>query len=262
MSNDNQTVSPQTRPLYKFAYVHRINERLAELKDAAEQENWTYANTESAGPLPVLYSYFHYTFNRVEEQGKIAITDDRESACFNTGLVTDFQEPIFALFSKNAEIDREPWRFVKFMRKGENDASRFPQLPEMATYFSDPSKLVYDPRNELRVNYEHIISDNKGRFPEPFRSMENHQLQLNLKGAVENAIERVRRNYKAAVPQFHRDNIQLLLPLCLSNAKKADLAMVVEEKDEFYRAATCLTIDMAYNNARLLARPDRDWLQP
>ena len=42
----------------------------------------------------------------------------------------------------------------------------------------------------------------------------------------------------------------------------ADLALVVERHSTFYRAATCLTLDMAYNNARQIARPDRDWLQP
>jgi hypothetical protein len=34
------------------------------------------------------------------------------------------------------------------------------------------------------------------------------------------------------------------------NPSKADLALVVERFSDFYRAATCLTLDMAYNNAR------------
>ena len=56
--------------------------------------------------------------------------------------------------------------------------------------------------------------------------------------------------------------IQLLLPLCLSDPQRADLALVIDSQGEFYRAATCLTLDMAYNNARRLVKPDRDWLQP
>ncbi|RKG82006.1 DUF3825 domain-containing protein [Corallococcus sp. CA049B] len=83
-----------------------------------------------------------------------------------------------------------------------------------------------------------------------------------MKGAVENAKERVARNYKAAVPQYHKGRVQLLLPLCMTAPGKADLAIVVERLDGFYRAATCLTFDMAYSNARLLARPDQDWLHP
>ena len=63
-------------------------------------------------------------------------------------------------------------------------------------------------------------------------------------------------------PQYYKGQVQLLLPLCFDNPQRADLALVVERHQTFYRATTCLTLDMAYNNARQLARPDRDWLQP
>jgi Domain of unknown function (DUF3825) len=72
----------------------------------------------------------------------------------------------------------------------------------------------------------------------------------------------VKRNYKTAIPQYYDASIQLLLPLSLTDPSKADLALVVERFSDFYRASTCLTLDMAYNNARQLAKPDRDWLQP
>jgi len=92
--------------------------------------------------------------------------------------------------------------------------------------------------------------------------MENYALQIVLKGAIDSAKERVKRSYKTAIPQYYRGQIQLLLPLCLSNPQRADLALVVERHSTFYLAATCLTLDMAYNNARQIAKPDRDWLQP
>ncbi len=79
----------QGRPLYDFAYVHRIDERLAQLATLAEDEDWGYTATESDHAFPVLYYYFHYTFMRVQEQGKIVQTEDDSFACFNTGLVTD-----------------------------------------------------------------------------------------------------------------------------------------------------------------------------
>lgn len=47
--------------------------------------------------------------------------------------------------------------------------------------------------------------------------MEDYALQIFLKGAIDNAKERVRRNYKTAIPQYYRGKIQLLLPLCLGN---------------------------------------------
>ena len=123
---------------------------------------------------------------------------------------------------------------------------------------------IYDIRKELVVNIEHMIVDNKPRFPEPFNTMPDYQLKLYIDGCVKAAIERVKRNYKVAIPQYFltTGTIQLLIPLCLSNPNVADLAIVVEDYGSMYRASTCLTLDMAMNNARLLARPDRDWLNP
>ena len=83
-----------------------------------------------------------------------------------------------------------------------------------------------------------------------------------LHGAVEDAKKRIRRNYKTAVPQFFKNRIQLLLPLCLKEERKADLALAVEKENDIYRATTCLTLDMAFNNARLIAKPDDEWLKP
>ena len=93
--------------------------------------------------------------------------------------------------------------------------------------------------------------------------MGKYQLRIFLDGAIRSAQERVRRNYKAAIPQYYRGRLQLLLPICLSNPRQADLALVVERHgSSFYRSATCLTLDQAFNNARLIAKPDQDWLQP
>jgi hypothetical protein len=52
------------------------------------------------------------------------------------------------------------------------------------------------------------------------------------------------------------------LPLCLLKPSVADLALVVSTKEGQYRGDTILTLDMAYSNARLLCRPDSDWLKP
>lgn len=248
--------------LKQFAYLGNVSEKLEELSVLAESENWDYQFTASEYNKPILYSFLIYTFDRIEEENKIAKLSDGSYSCFNTGLVTANQEPIFALFEKNRVLDRQPWFLHGFLRRGDARLSRFSMLPPMAHYFDDPSELIFDTRMELRVNYEHMIQDNKSRFPVPFNSFGDYQLQTNLRGAIENSKERVARNYKAAVPQYHKGRIQLLLPLCLSQPGRADLAIVVERLEGFYRAATCLTLDMAYNNARLLARPDRDWLQP
>ena len=80
--------------------------------------------------------------------------------------------------------------------------------------------------------------------------------------AINHAIMRVERNYKTGIPMYNRGRIQLLLPLFLLNRDPANLALVVSRSGEVYDGSTVLTLDMAYNNARLITRPDKEWLNP
>ena len=72
--------------------------------------------------------------------------------------------------------------------------------------------------------------------------------------------QRVSANYKLAIPQYYEGKIQLLLPLCLMSDNKPDIAIAVTKKNGCYQGHTCLTLDMAYNNARLIAKPESNWL--
>ena len=241
----------------------KFDEHIDSLVELAESENWNYQNTNSTDTHPILRNYFNYTYRRIAEEKKISITQNESNSCWNTGLITEGQEPIYAVFSKNHLDDATTyWHFWKFCRQGQRELNRFSSLPEMANYFEDPSLLVFDTRKELRVNVDHIVTENKGRFPQNLRNMNDYGLQNLVRGAIDAAQIRVHRNYKTAIPQYYRGSIQILLPLCLVDSARADLALVIERFSDFYRAATCLTLDMAYNNARQLARPDRDWLAP
>jgi len=246
-----------------FVMMPRFGDDIDGLSRLAESEEWDYQHTPPTNPHPILRNYITYTYRRLTEEKKICITSDEEYCCWNTGLITPSQEPIYILLSKNKLASSQPyWHFWKFARKGEWELNKFPVLPEMAHYFDDPSVLVFDTRKELRVNVEHVVSDNLNRFPAALQDMKPFGLQNLVKGAIDSAKERVKRNYKTAIPQYYSGAIQLLLPLSLTDPSRADLALVVDRFSDFYRAATCLTLDMAYNNARQLARPDRDWLAP
>jgi hypothetical protein len=248
--------------LLDFAFIPAMDEQLRSLAGLAEKEDWAYHNTPSEHEFPILYNYLRYSYRRLAEEDRIALSTDEQFACFNTGLVTQNQEALFACFEVHRDPERQPWYFKDWLRKGQRELNRFHELPDMAHYFEDPSCLVFDTRKELRVNIEHMIESNKQRFPEPYASMDNYGLQTFLKGAIDNAKERVKRSYRTAIPQYYNGQVQLLLPLCLASASKADLAMVIEHHPTFHRATTCLTLDMAYNNARQITKPDRDWLQP
>jgi hypothetical protein len=249
--------------MFDFGFFPEVDERLGELAELAEPEDWTYHHTPSNYPYPILYNYVRCTYERLAEERKIALSEDGQFSCFNTGLVTPNQEALYASFEANRREDAQPWYFKGWFRQGQWELNKFPELPDLAHYFDDPTCLVFDHRRGLRVNVEHIIAETpRDRFPEPYGSMDDYALQTVLKGTIDNARQRVRRSYKTAIPQYYRGHVQLLLPLCLSNPQRADLALVVERHATFYRASTCLTLDMAYSNARQLAKPDRDWLQP
>jgi hypothetical protein len=249
--------------LFDVIFIPKMPEKLAALAALAEPENWDYVKLHSDNEKPILFYYLQYTFSRLAEQGKVVVSDDGKWLTFDTGLVTPHQEPIFLLASHNhLPKAKQTWHFTSWCRKGQADLNRFSTLPEMATYFTNVCNLVIEPSKDIRSNVEHIIETNRERFPSPYKEMPAYQLQIFLTGAINNARERARRNYKTAIPQFYNGKVQLLLPLSLTDPEEADLALVLEDHDTFYRASTCLPLDWAYSNARQLARPDRDWLKP
>ena len=250
--------------LFDFAWFPNRDDQLRDLAEQAEGEEWQYQHSPNMYEFPILFNYIRHTYIRIAEERKINLASNGDFACFNTGLVTPNQESLFASFEANRREDaRQQWYFKGWFRRGQWELNIFSELPDLAHYFDDPSLLVLDTRKQFRVNIEHIIEATpRERFSEPYLSMPDFALQNILNGAINNARDRARRNYKTAIPQYYKSQVQLLLPLCLSNPQHADLALVAEIHEDFYRATTCLTLDMAYNNARQLAKPDRDWLQP
>lgn len=87
-----------------------------------------------------------------------------------------------------------------------------------------------------------------------------------LDDAVSLAVKRCEWNYKTAIPIFYHvtNGISLLLPLCLSDDEQsADVALVVEKQESGnYQGQTILTLQMAYLDARLICRPNSEWLDP
>ena len=235
-----------------------------DLADMAETEDWEYHSTPTKYERPILFNYVNYTYKRLAQENKITVSKDGCFSCFNTGLVTNNQEPIYALFETNREKDLEPWVFKGWFRHGDHKLTIFSELPDIANYINDPACLYFDPKKDFRINIEHLIENTRReRFPEPYKSQTDHALQATIRGSIDNTKERVRRNYKTAIPCFFRDKIHLLLPLCLKDSKHADLALAIEiNENGGYRAATCLTLSMAYCDARLIAKLDREWLIP
>ncbi len=282
--------------IFDFAKVADWDDRLHALAEIAEPERWTYLQAPSRSPLPVIDNYIKYTFLRVFDQQKIVETD--RLACFNTGLLTPGQEEIFALFTISETYDRtqpissinKKWWLKSWASSGDRLLTDFMEFPPLAEYWNDPKELIFDPKLQVQLSLDHIVKDNLNRFPEElggkvdrngvptdlgeqadeddFEAPEGtggvHSIPMAtrnaLEGAMKHSIRLAQRSYRIAVPQFYNGRIQLLLPLYLRDSQRPDLALTLERHGGWYRAATVLYTDWAYRHARLLARPNSEWL--
>ncbi|MCL1939959.1 MAG: DUF3825 domain-containing protein [Desulfovibrionaceae bacterium] len=250
---------PVYENLFDFAYIPEFERLVRSLAQKSQQENWSYDPAQ--GDLNILKNYISHTYKKIAGESKIAATANK--ACFNTGLFAPSNNEIFWVFTKNANANRQPWYSHGVYEASDIILSDFSTLPERASYFTSHEELIYDTNKELRINAGHILDANREnleRIPESVR--DKPFLPTLLLGAVEDAKIKVRQNYRVAVPQYYNNAIQFLLPLCLTGRYVPDVALVVSRQDNFYIGHTCLSLQMAYNNARLIAKPMADWLLP
>lgn len=250
-----------------------------------------------AGPLqphlhPILKSYIATTFYRLQREGKVCVSETDRLAAFNSGLVDRHYDDIYVCFKPNYMPGRMPWVFDGLCTQGEGRLGkelvrRFNPLPQPASYFERKEDLLFDLDRNLVINYDHVLVDNIGRLPLAFieeglrtdhvTSLEEVRERLRsdasafryLRGRLDDAVElarkRVRWNWRTAIPMYYpRANVMsLLLPLCLMDDARADAALVVELMESGnYQGQTILTMQQAYIDARIVCRPDSDWLTP
>jgi hypothetical protein len=242
---------------------------LQRLAEKARPENWDFARAEFKNPrfnYPILANFLNYTFIRLQQQGKIKFSADATRACLNTGLQTPEGKDIYATFYKNqsaVEKGQPDWSLFGYFDAYSSKVRDFEPLPDIATYIDDPGELVYDHRYEFEVDYHHILGDNIDRLPSVLQG--NSQLaRVAVEGAINQLKERLKRNYKLAVPHWYNERVQLLLPLSITDDQIADVALVAEKDTarKKYMIRTVLSMDMAYLDARIICAPDREWLNP
>lgn len=240
----------------------------ARLAGMAKPEPWDFQNPKlrtDEQSFPILRNYLNNTFLRLQQQNKIAYSKDGSRACFNTGLQTPLEEKdIFATFYKSSQCNTAQWTLYDFADSYSHKLSNYDgELPKVASYIQDVSDLVFDLSYNLEINIEHIVLENAERLPEEIKGNAILARQA-IEGATRSLKEKIRRNYKIAIPQWYNNRIQLLLPLAISSEDSADIALVADKdsKRKIYRIKTALTMDMAYINARLICHPEKEWLTP
>ena len=259
--------------LFEFAYVPDWYRHLHDLKCMALPEAWQFkkpaVETKNA-ETPILERYIHtifrkqaIEFNSEQEYNKALkyFYIENECACFHTGLYTPSYKGIYGCFFRNKKQDSMlEWYFKGFCDEMSPWLKYIEPLPERPVYHMAQQGLNFNPEWSIRVNVEHILGDeeNLNRIPAKIRKAKNLPLLL------ETAVELARRN--AVIEpglisaQGYMGRVQYLLPIYLTKMNKPDLAMTLTVMDGYYLGNTCLTLEMAYLNARAIAKPSAPWL--
>lgn len=245
--------------IYDYMYWEDYNAQIQALAEKALPEKWSFEDKEDNS---ILKNYLKYTFNKLQDEGKVIETDTY--CVFNTGLFSHYYVPIYVYgeLNKNTAENAARWYFKGFKDEYElGNMDIESDFPERADYFSNPDRLVFNWHYKINVNYKHILDDlnTSQRLPD---SIKNSDAPLEtLSGVITKAIQKVTANYKLAVPHYYQNKIQLLIPLYFGKNKNPSIALVLNlMKNGYYQATTCLSMEMAYMDARLIAKPESNWL--
>jgi Domain of unknown function (DUF3825) len=256
---------------------------LEDLKTKCIPEKWSYRSHQSGIPHPILKSYIENTFEKlkVENGGsKILRSDDKKFAVFNTGLLDRFFHEIYIIVHvledggeicyRNAYIlnSIKDLTRLEFTVEGKKIVKQ-DYLPEPAIFFTNINDVIFQPDIEIDRNYDkftHIIDERRERFPEKYQESDTTELARKLDSSINDAIAIAKRNYKLVIPMYRPQaaKIQLLMPIYLSGSFNSipDFALVLDLEDGIYTPETILPLDAAYQNARLITKPDELWLNP
>ncbi len=143
----------------------------------ALEERWYYDDADKQN-RPILKNYLSFTFQRLQyedklekeaaaknnRQPRLKILENQLYAVWNTGLVDNIYDPIYAYFMRNdgrTPTIKQPWVFMGFNTANSSQQkimSSFPYRPERASYFNDPRELLYDTRaTEPTLDWEHFF---------------------------------------------------------------------------------------------------------
>jgi len=259
--------------LFEFAYIPIWYDQLDRLAEMAIPEPWHFRDPAYETKnihTPILERYIQILFQQAaldhyyatdETQADQAFYIRNEVACFNTGLLTPRYASIFAYFERNKRKDTTlDWYFRGFAEQSSPWLKYIEPLPRKVFGINRGAASCYYPDWNIRINYKHILEDqeNAHRLPPVIRELENAMLLMD--SAVELARRKANYSPSIVVPQMYGEQVQFLLPLCLSNMDKPDIVMVLSPVDGYYSGTTCITLEMAYLNARLIEKPTAPWL--
>lgn len=242
------------------------------------------------------YTYYRLLDeDAVADQEKKKIITEKGRRYFNSGLLDRTFRQII-IVGEALDLQREipglglcKWKLmanIQAYSHSEHEIAKMfyeNELPGIASYFTDYRQVVFNAGLDIHMNDNHIFEDGVARgrlskYKDEYDEVKDNEVEKDLLLAriardFDSARNRARlmaeRNYKLAVPQFWKETgeIQFLLPIYLGEREEAErpqcalvLSLDNSGRRSYYRGETILTLDMAYNNTRLIAKPDVFWL--
>lgn len=129
-------------------------------------EKWSYAGKNDFG---ILKNYLYFTFEKLWKERDNACDDDKKKyiymddkiACFNTGLYDKTWQPIYFYCIKNPIDGYQEWRFTAFYNSYTIKVTDIQNTAvsnlQRASYFEDPSALIYDIKLDIIPQWDHFI---------------------------------------------------------------------------------------------------------
>ena len=242
------------------------------------KENWRISKKNRLGfYLKAIFEKVMY--EQENTSGNIGngyvLSNDNTKCLVNTGLMDEYNNDIYVIDKTNAERDFHRKEITMVSSKAALvdmgfDRESIKTMPEPIRFYKDKGDLIFsgtveefDIEDDYRLN--HIINERRSRFPECYKDVHSEIICDKIKSAIRKAIKVSYRDYKYIVPMYNlkTHRIQYLMPLHLDRSidKSPELTIVIGESNGFWRVYTILNTDDAYDNARLLCRPDNTWLE-
>lgn len=169
-SQEGLAASPE-RELSRFASIDSWDSALGTLARMAAPESWSCSGSD-AERYPILHEYLASTFSRLIHEKKVLELKDAGFAAFNTGLVTAFQEDIYACLAATPD-GPAPWHLSGFAVAGAGELGQklvalMNPLPEPAQYLTSLADVQPDPERLVSIDYRGILLHETDRLPKAF----------------------------------------------------------------------------------------------
>ena len=257
----------------KIDLIHDIYERLL-IKENWESTNKNRLGFYLKGICLIIWQEQQNHDNSTLRGNGYTYSENKQKCVINTNLLDSYGNSIYLvdhtpllpnfydkkitlLTNKSALL---AWGFnIKDVRK----------LPEPLVIIPDTHKLLFsadldDFDLDDTLHLKHIIEERRERFPKKYKEESSISLCEKIKSSIVQAIKISKTDYRYIIPKydFLRQDIQFLIPLYLDNSldDSPELTIVVGKTNELWTIYTVLYTDDAYDDARLLCKPNDSWI--